>query len=151
MQFSEYLAKTIENASEEKRVIDKLAKKYLEQRILDDIEKRAAKNSLQVIIENAIGKGKQILKHYNCPVIPMRGRDVFHFMHEISLIDDARYDALMKAVGFRNSMIHDYMNFKEETLFEVLEKRLYDDVIDFLMLEPNYSDVLIKRIENFSF
>ncbi len=26
-----------------------------------------------------------------------------------------------------------------------------DDIVDFLMLDPNYSEVLIKRIENFSF
>ncbi len=145
MKFQEYLQNTVRLANEEKEILDELASKDK----LDKIEIRAAKNSLQTMIENAIGKAKKILKHYNCPMVPTRSKDAFIFMYEIGLIDDERFNSLSMAVGFRNSMIHDYMEFNENVLYSILKDRKYDEVYDFLIETPDYNDKLVKRIENF--
>ncbi|MBI5186577.1 MAG: DUF86 domain-containing protein [Nitrospinae bacterium] len=142
--------KTNEIAGEEKKVLDELSDACLNKGSLDPIQLRAAKNSLQVLIENAIGKGKQILKHYNCPVVPIRGRDVFNFMHEMGLISRETYTALIKAVGLRNAMIHDYMDFDNEILARVLKEKAYSAIHEFLTEEPSYNDTLKRRIENFN-
>ena len=47
-------------------------------------------------------------------------------------------------------MIHDYMKFNNEILYKILQNREYMDIYNFLIDEANYSDVVIKRIENFS-
>ncbi len=57
MKFQDYLDKTIEIANEEKMILDELSEKDT----LNKIEFRAAKSSLQTLIENSIGKAKKIL------------------------------------------------------------------------------------------
>jgi len=89
MRFQEYLQSTIKVANEEKEILDELSQKEE----LNKIEIKAAKSSLQTMIENAIDKAKKILKHYNCPIVPVRKADAFIFMHEIGLIDEDRFKA----------------------------------------------------------
>ena len=145
MKFQDYLHKTIDIANIEKDILDRLSTKNE----LNDIEIRAAKNSLQVLIENSIGKAKKILKHYYCPMTPKSGRDAFSFMYEIGLIDDELYQSLLSAVGFRNALIHDYMNFNDDILLQLLREKGYQAIYDFLVSDVNYSDALVKRIANF--
>ncbi len=145
MKFQDYLHKTINIAKIEKDILDRLSMKDE----LSDIEIRAAKNSLQVLIESSIGKAKKTLKHYYCPMIPKSGRDAFSFMYEIGLIDDELYKSLLSAVGFKNALIHDYMNFDDNILLRLLQEKRYKTIFDFLVSDVNYSNALIKRIENF--
>ena len=145
MKFQDYLHKTINIAKIEKDILDRLSMKDE----LSDIEIRAAKNFLQVLIENSIGKAKKTLKHYYCPMIPKSGRDAFSFMYEIGLIDDELYKSLLSAVGFKNALIHDYMNFDDNILLRLLQEKRYKTIFDFLVSDVNYSNALIKRIENF--
>ena len=146
MRFQEYLNKTAEIAEEEKLILDELSNKE----ILNKIEIRAAKSSLQTLIENSIGKAKKILKYYDCPVVPVRGRDAIFFMYEIGLIDEDIYQALTGAVGFRNSLIHDYMKFDENILKEIMKNRKYMIIYEFLIQKPKYSETLKKRIRSFA-
>ena len=54
MKWQEYLDKTKEIAQKEKTILQSLD-------IFDDIQKRAARSSLQIMIENAIGKAKSTM------------------------------------------------------------------------------------------
>jgi uncharacterized protein YutE (UPF0331/DUF86 family) len=117
---------------------------------LDKIQIRAARASMQILIENAIGKARRILKHLSCPLVPTRGRDALVIMHDTSLLDDHQYQSLMQAVGFRNAMIHDYMNFDEKVLVNILREKRYLEVYRFLMGEPDYSDLQRTRVANYA-
>ena len=145
MRFQDYLDKTIDIANEEKLILDELSKKDT----LDKIEYRAAKSALQTLIENSIGKAKKILKEYECPVVPTRGRDAIFFLYEIGLIEDELYRALNAAIGFRNSMIHDYMKFDKNILLDIVKERKYMQIYEFLIQKPNYSETIKKRIASF--
>lgn len=145
MNFQDYLDKTIEITNEELEVLDLLSSKE----IFSNIELRAAKNSMQVIVENSIGKAKRILKTYNCPVIPQSGRDSINFLLDLGLIEDETASGILSAIGLRNAMIHDYMNFNNEILFSVIHEKKYQIIIDFLYETPNYSKVQLHRIENY--
>lgn len=147
MKFKDYLISTIELANEEKRILDFLSSK----KILSDIEIRAAKNSLQVMIENLIGKSKRILKNYDCPIIPQRSKDAITILYEVGALEDEMYHSLSNAIGFRNSMIHDYMKFNVEVLYKILETKSYDEIYNFLVENIEYKEIIIKRIENYSF
>ncbi len=146
MTFQDYLVKTVEIANEEKTILDELSSKMS----LNKIEFRAAKSSLQTLIENAIGKAKKILKYYGCPVTPSRGRDAVFFMYELGLIEEEEFQALNAAIGFRNSMIHDYMKFDESVLYAILREKRYMDIYQFLIEIPEYNETLKKRITTFS-
>jgi uncharacterized protein YutE (UPF0331/DUF86 family) len=102
VNFKEYLIETQKIANEEKKILDFLS----QTETLSPIEIRAAKNSLQVIIENSLAKLKRILKHYNCPIIPQRSKDALNFLYDVGAINDELYKSLNCAIGFRNSMIH---------------------------------------------
>jgi uncharacterized protein YutE (UPF0331/DUF86 family) len=151
MKFDTYLESTQKTAESEKEVLDTL-NSYLQRKTsLGKIEMRAARASLQILIENAIGKARRILKHYNCPIVPSRGRDAFEIMYNTSLIDDEQYQNLMQAVGFRNAMIHDYMNFDESILLKIVANQRYLNIYHFLMEQPKYTNVQRSRVENFVF
>ena len=147
MNFQKYLESTARVANEEKEILDILSSKTT----LSPIEIRAARNSLQIMIENAVGKAKRILKHYNSPIIPQRARDSIDILYEVGAIDDDTHQSLVSAIGFRNVLIHDYMKFNDNILFGILKKKDYLTIYKFLIEKPDYSSVIISRIENFSF
>jgi len=147
MNFKDYLIATANVANEEKEILDILSTKDT----LSPIELRAAKNSLQVMIENLIGKSKRILKNYNCPIIPQRSKDALNFLYDIGAIEDEEYHSLSGAIGFRNSMIHDYMKFNNDILYIILKEKRYIDIYNFLLDKAEYKQIIITRIENYTF
>ncbi|WP_236583225.1 DUF86 domain-containing protein [Nitratiruptor sp. YY08-13] len=146
MSLHDYLEQIKKRAIQEKRVLDILASKEK----LDEIELRAAKNSLQVMIEMLIGKSKKILKFYNCPVVPTRSKDAVYILHEVGAIEDEEYREFNAAIGFRNVLIHDYLEFDEDILYKLLKSRQYEKLYDFLQKDIDFFDVVIKRIERFA-
>ena len=72
-------------------------------------------------------------------------------MHEVGVISDELYYSLSSAIGFRNSMIHDYMKFNNDILYKILKEKKYIDIYNFLVKEPNYNQVVRTRIENYIF
>ncbi len=149
MSFAAYLISTIKTAESERDVLDTLRDQIRSNGKLSKIELRAARASLQILIENSIGKARRILKHYDCPLVPSRGRDAFSILYEVGVIGDKHYRDLMHAVGFRNAMIHDYMNFDEAILIKIVEEQKYMSIYQFLLQQPEYSVVQLARIENF--
>ena len=145
MTFQEYLNNTKTVAKEESEILDEMSKKTQ----WNKIEIRAVKNSMQVIVENSIGKAKRILKNFDCPIVPQKGSDAFEFMFEMGLIDDEVYSTMKSAIGLRNAMIHDYMNFNDDILKNVVQSKKYTGIIEFLNSDINYSDTQFKRIESF--
>lgn len=150
MNFKEYLAKTEKNAEEELAVLHDLTTIFQKKNELTPIEYRAAKAALQVLIENAIGKAKHLLRHYQCPVTPVSAHDAFKIMREVDMIDDTSYSRFIKAVGFRNAMIHDYLNFKPEVLLILLKSKEYAIIGDFLTQDRVPSELVLKRLKSFA-
>lgn len=70
-------------------------------------------------------------------------------MHEAGVIDDELYQDLMQAVGFRNAMIHVYMNFDESILLKIVTVQKYMALCQFLLKQPEYRAFQISRIENY--
>ena len=145
MTFQEYLVSTKQVAQEELEILNEMSDKNE----WTKIEIRAVKNSMQVIVENSIGKAKRILKYFDCPIVPQKGSDAFTFMYEMGLIEDETYSTMKSAIGLRNAMVHDYMNFNDAVLKSVVSEKKYEEVIAFLNSDISYSTVQLKRIENF--
>jgi uncharacterized protein YutE (UPF0331/DUF86 family) len=134
-------------ADEEKEILDILSQKDK----LNKIEIRACKNSFQVLIEALIGKSKKILKHFNCPIIPQRSKDAIYILLEVGAISEEEYKEFSSAIGFKNIMIHDYLEFDEKILYDMLKNKRYETVYNFLATKPNFNDTIISRIEKFTF
>ena len=150
MNFKEYLKKTEQNALEEMAVLDTIVKELQTKGSLSPIELRAAKASLHVLIENSIGKSKHLLRHFECPVTPVSAHDSVRIMRDVGMIDDIEYQRLSKAIGFRNAMIHDYMNFKPEVLVQLLRSGEHRYIAQFLIQPADYSALILKRLKGYA-
>jgi len=142
MKFQDYLDKIKQIAKKEESVLNSLTK-------FNDIQIRAAKSSLQVLIENMIGKCKRILKYYECPIVPKRSSDALFFLYEVGFFDDETYGEFIKMIGFRNAMIHDYMDFNEEILIKIVKEKKYEKLYNFLLSDVCVGDTIKKRIKSF--
>jgi uncharacterized protein YutE (UPF0331/DUF86 family) len=149
VSFEAYLQSTTKIAECEKELLDLLSDRLRATAQLNKIELRAARASLQILIENSIGKARRILKHYDCPLVPSRGRDAFMILYDCGALDDEHYRSLMQAVGFRSAMIHDYMNFDEDVLVRIVSQQRYLAIYEFLIQRPDYNSVQSSRIKGF--
>jgi uncharacterized protein YutE (UPF0331/DUF86 family) len=139
------LNRTAEIAETETAILDELADREL----LSPIEIRAVRSALQTLIENAIGKSRRLLKESNCPIVPRSGKDAILFLYETGVLEEELYRELAGAIGFRNAMIHDYMNFDESVLMELLGSRRYRRIAEYLAWKPELTPVQRHRIENY--
>ena len=94
-----------------------------------DMEKLGIIHALQVLIENAIGKAKHLLK-VKQQTIPVSAYDVFQLLQQLHLINNL--EQWHKIIGFRNTVVHEYMNVSEEIVFAIIKKQDYQFVLDFL-------------------
>jgi uncharacterized protein YutE (UPF0331/DUF86 family) len=94
-----------------------------------NMEKQGIIHSLQVLIENAIGKAKHLLK-LKQQTIPTSAYDVFELLQQLDIINDS--DKWQKTIGFRNTIVHEYMNVSETIVFAIIEKQEYQFILDFL-------------------
>ena len=62
---------------------------------------------LQVIIANAIGKGRHLLRRLN-EKPPVSAYDVFERLLAIGAIDKEQQSQWTRIVGLRNTIIHEY-------------------------------------------
>ncbi|MBT4639554.1 MAG: DUF86 domain-containing protein [Deltaproteobacteria bacterium] len=151
MKFQEYLQRTIDVATVEKNVLDQLCELLATGKKLDQIQIRAAKSALQVLIENTIGKGKQILKHFQCPMVFHKGKEVFWVLTESGVIEENLQRILTQSIGFRNSMIHDYLNFDEKILVDILISEQHLIIYNFLIAPVELDETQKKRISTFTY
>ena len=151
MKFQEYLQRTIDVATVEKNVLDQLCELLATGKKLDQIQIRAAKSALQVLIENTIGKGKQILKHFQCPMVFHKGKEVFWVLTESGVIEENLQRILTQAICFRNSMIHDYLNFDEKILVDILISEQHLIIYNFLIAPVELDETQKKRISTFTY
>ena len=151
MKFQEYLQRTIDVSTIEKNVLDQLCELLNAGKELDLIQIRATKSALQVLIENTIGKGKQILKHFQCPMVFHKGKEVFWVLTEAGVIDEKQQGILTQAIGFRSSMIHDYMNFDEKILIQILTNEQHLVIYKFLIAPVELDETQKNRISTFTY
>jgi uncharacterized protein YutE (UPF0331/DUF86 family) len=96
-----------------------------------DMEKLGIIHALQVLIENAIGKAKHLLKAKQ-QVIPVSAYDVFQLLQQLNLISAVEKRQWDKTIGFRNTVVHEYMNVSEDIVFAIIRKQEYQFTLNFL-------------------
>jgi len=94
-----------------------------------EMEKQGIIHSLQVLIENAIGKAKHLLK-LKQQTIPVSAYDVFELLHQLNIINEL--EKWQKTIGFRNTIVHEYMKVSETIVFAIVAKQEYQLILDFL-------------------
>ncbi len=99
---------------------------------LSPLEQGGVLHALQVLIENAIGKAKQILKARG-EVVPVSAHDAFSALSACGVLRQEDLTQWNAVVGLRNRIVHDYMNIDMQQVLALVlaDKDLF--VIDFLL------------------
>ncbi len=92
-------------------------------------------HALQVLIENAIGKCKQMLKAAGEPV-PVSVDDAFAALARRGGIREDELPAWNAVIGLRNRIVHDYMNIDIARVLELVQLGRREFVTTFLLADP---------------
>lgn len=131
MRLDLYQAETERVARAQKALLAQ-ARAILEQgRQLSPLEQGGVLHALQVLVENAIGKAKQLLKARGQSV-PVSGYDAFSALADSGLLDRSELIAWNSAVGLRNRIVHDYMNIDMAQVTGLLMADKHQFIVDFL-------------------
>jgi len=134
MRLDLYQAETARIAAEQSALLEQ-AKAILQQgRGLTPLEQGGVLHALQILIENAIGKAKQLLKASEQPV-PVSGHDAFKALANRRFIEPAELPAWNAIVGLRNRIVHDYMNIDMDQVMTLVAENKAQFVVRFLLQE----------------
>ncbi|WP_280175556.1 type VII toxin-antitoxin system HepT family RNase toxin [Bathymodiolus platifrons methanotrophic gill symbiont] len=97
---------------------------------LSRLEQNGMLHALQVLIENAIGKSKQLLKANN-EVVPVSAYDAFDSLVGLGLIEPAELGQWDAVIGLRNRIVHEYMNIDMELVMNIVSQKQYTFITDF--------------------
>lgn len=109
MRLDLYQLETARIAAEQGALLDQARAVLQQGQALRPLEDAGVLHALQVLIENAIGKAKQLLKAAGQPV-PVSAHDAFAALATHRLIDATDVPAWHAVVGLRNRIVHNYMN-----------------------------------------
>ena len=132
MRLDLYQAETAQIAREQSSLLDEARKKLDSGVELSRLEENGVLHALQMLIENAIGKAKQILKAKGEPV-PVSAYDALAALARIGIIDPKDLSAWNAAIGLRNRIVHEYMNIDMRRVLELVQADQHRFVTEFLM------------------
>jgi uncharacterized protein YutE (UPF0331/DUF86 family) len=136
-----YQKETEKLAERYDNLLNELHNKLLQAKELSLIEEQAMLHALQIIIENAIGKARHLLKANN-EKVPVSAYDLFETMKNQHLIDSEALQEWKKIIGLRNTIVHEYMKVNIPLVKAIVKKEQYRFVLDFL--NTPYSQLLHK-------
>ena len=132
MQLDIYEQETRLLTEKNSALLDEVRMRLKQGKSLSNLEQAGTLHALQVLIENAIGKAKHTLKHFNRSV-PISAYDVFESLVEINVVSTEELIQWNAIIGLRNKIVHDYMNIEPGKVFALIESRKYDLVASFLL------------------
>lgn len=132
MRLDLYHAETLRIAVEQGALLDEANRRINAQEPLSRLEENGLLHALQLVIENAIGKAKQLLKARGEPV-PVSAYDAFAALERVGLIPKTELTAWNAVIGLRNRIVHDYMNIDMRRVQELVGAGQYGFILAFLM------------------
>lgn len=103
--------------------------------MLNPLKQNGVQHALQVLIENAIGKAKQLLKASG-ETVPISAYDAFAALLRHGEIEQAQLPAWNAVIGLPNRIVHDYMNIDMTKVLELVSQARHAFVTEFLLAPP---------------
>ena len=132
MRLDLYQAETARIASEQSALLAVAKTRLAEGLALSPLEQSGVLHALQILIENAIGKAKQLLKAQN-EAVPVSAYDAFAALARRGIIAQDQLPAWNAIIGLRNRIVHDYMNIDMQRVQELVALGHHEFVTEFLL------------------
>jgi len=131
MRLELYQAETARIATEQTALLNEAQQILASGKELSRLEQNGVLHALQVLIENSIGKAKQLLKAAN-ESVPVSAYDAFDSLVRRGEIKQADLEKWNSVVGLRNRIVHDYMNIDMKLVYQIIIQKQYLFITDFL-------------------
>lgn len=132
MRLDLYQAETALIAQEQTALLDEARETLLAGGTLSRLEQNGVLHALQVLVENSIGKAKQLHKAAGKQV-PLSAYDSFLGLVELGVINASELTAWNAAIGLRNRIVHDYMNIDMLRVMGLVKNEQYRFITEFLL------------------
>lgn len=132
MSLELYLKETQFMAKRQSDILDDVGEKLTAGYQLSPLEESGVLHALQILIENAIGKSKHLLKHHGVPV-PTSAYDAIAALVSVDEIPKEKLPQWNAIIGLRNPIVHEYMNLDIERVLDLVRAKQYSIVTDFLL------------------
>lgn len=136
MRLDLYQAETERLAREQSAMLGEARLKLQSGQSLSTLEQSGVLHALQVLIENAIGKAKHMLKAAGEPV-PVSAYDAFASLARVGRVPAEELTEWNNVIGIRNRIVHDYMNIDMNVILDIVRGAKYRFVAVFLTLPVN--------------
>ena len=131
MRLDLYQAETQRLACEQSAMLDEARQKLAAKQFLSPLEQAGILHALQVLIENAIGKAKHLLKAVGDPV-PVSAYDAFSSLVRVGVLLPENLPQWNEIISIRNRIVHDYMNIDMKVILALVQTAQHQFIIDFL-------------------
>lgn len=134
MRLDVYQQEAAQLARYQSEILADARKKLMAGDTLSRLEQNGVLHALQVLVENAIGKAKHLLKAVGQDKdIPVSAYDTFVLLADIGQIPREQINDWNRAVGLRNRIVHAYMNIRIEVILDLVRNEQYSYIVDFLL------------------
>jgi len=134
MRLDLYQSETALIAQQQTAMLDEARERLMAGVQLSRLEQNGVLHAIQLLVENAVGKAKHLLKAHE-KTVPLSAYDSFAGLVELGLVAEQDLPAWNAAIGLRNKIVHDYMNIEMARVLELVRLGQYRFVSAFL-LEP---------------
>jgi uncharacterized protein YutE (UPF0331/DUF86 family) len=132
MRLDVYQKETAFIAAEQSSLLDEAADRLLTGGVLSRLELNGVLHALQVLVENSIGKTKQLL-NFSGHQVSVSAYDSFTALADNGIIGHEQLDEWRSVIGLRNRIVHDYMNIDMDLVKDLVRTKRYQFVTEFLM------------------
>ena len=123
-----YERELLRNARRMASILDDYRKRG---QLLSETDQLAVQRALQILVESVIGMSRYVAE----AVLDVRvgkSREGFDELRRAQLLDSQTHARLMKIVGFRNVLVHDYLNIEDDVVQALVDKGEYDFLLTVL-------------------
>ena len=131
MKIELYQAETTRICLSHLEILEEARNRLIADDTFTELEQKGLIHTIQVLIENAIGKGKHILKFLDQEV-PVSGYNVFELLYNLGKIEISHLKRWEKIIGLRNTIVHEYMKVNMDYILKIIEDRQYNLITEFL-------------------
>ncbi|NOS88673.1 MAG: DUF86 domain-containing protein [Methylococcaceae bacterium] len=131
MRLDLYYSECCRIAQEQSAVLQEAKEKLNSGQTLSKLEQNGTLHGLQVLVENAIGKAKHLLKALGEPV-PVSAYAAFASLHTKKMLSDTELQQRNAAIGLRNRIVHEYMSVDMALVLVLVDQQGYQFIVDFL-------------------
>ena len=119
MRLDLYHAECIRIADEQTALLDEVKQRIQSGAHLTKLEQNGVLHAFQILIENAIGKSKHLLKSAK-RTVPISAYDAFAGLEQQGKISSEALQQWNSSIGLRNRIVHDYMNIDMQLIYELI-------------------------------